>query len=50
MAIICFANADKRRKKYQMQENFHLLHLYAQRITAAPVSVTYNDKGGREKR
>jgi hypothetical protein len=33
-----------------MQENFHLLHLtYAQRITAAPVSVTYNDKGGREK-
>jgi hypothetical protein len=23
---------------------------YAQRLTAAPVTVTYNDKGGREKR
>jgi hypothetical protein len=23
---------------------------YTQRLTAAPVTVTYNDKGGREKR
>jgi hypothetical protein len=23
---------------------------FAQRLTAAPVTVTYNDKGGREKR
>jgi hypothetical protein len=35
-----------------MQENLHLFFFltYAQRLTAAAVIVTYNDKGGREKR
>jgi hypothetical protein len=31
------------KNKKQMQENFHLFF-------AAPVAVTYNDKGGGEKR
>jgi hypothetical protein len=34
-----------------MQDNFHLfLANLVQRLIAAPVAVTYNDKGGREKR
>jgi hypothetical protein len=43
MGIIYFADADKRKTKKQMQENFHLPF-------AAPVAVTYNGKGGGEKR
>jgi hypothetical protein len=31
-----------------MQENIHLY--FEKRLTAVPVAVTYNDKGGREKR
>jgi hypothetical protein len=49
MAIIGFADADKRRRKKQMQENLHMFLLtYAKRLTAAPVTVTHNDNGKRE--
>jgi hypothetical protein len=35
----------------QMQENFHLFFAnFAQRLTAVPVAMTNNDKGGGEKK
>jgi hypothetical protein len=38
-------------KQKQMQENFHLFFAnFAQRLTAAPVAMTNNDKGGGEKK
>jgi hypothetical protein len=42
MGMICFADADKRRRKNKWKKTFT--------FTAAPVTVTYNDKCGREKR
>jgi hypothetical protein len=43
--------SDKRRRKNKCKKTSICFWLtYAQRLTAAPVTVTYNDKGGREKR
>jgi hypothetical protein len=51
MGIICFVDTDKRRRKNKCKKTCTCFLLtYAQRVTAAPVIVTYNDKGGREKR
>jgi hypothetical protein len=53
MGIVCFADADKRRRKNKCKKTFTCFLLtYAERLTAAPVTVTYNDidNGGREKR
>jgi hypothetical protein len=51
MGIICFADADKRRRKNKCKKTLTcFLVTYAQWLTAAPLTVTYNDKGGREKR
>jgi hypothetical protein len=51
MGIICVADADKRRRKNKCKKTFTCFLLtYVQRLTAAPVTVTYNDKEGREKR
>jgi hypothetical protein len=45
---------DKRRRKNKCKKTFTcFLQAYAQRLTAAPIIVTYNDKidkGGRDKR
>jgi hypothetical protein len=46
MGITCFADADKRRTKNKYKKTFTCF-LW---LIAAPVAVTYNDKGGREKR
>jgi hypothetical protein len=51
MGIICFAAADKRRRKNKCKKTFTcFLLIYAQRLTTAPLTVTCNDKCGREKR
>jgi hypothetical protein len=54
MEIICFGDTDKRRRKNKCKKMFTcFLPTYAQRLTAAPIIVTYNDKidkGGRDKR
>jgi hypothetical protein len=51
MGIICFADADKRRRKNKCKKTFTCFLLtYAERLTASSVTVTYNDKGGREKK
>jgi hypothetical protein len=51
MGIICFADAGKRKRKNKYKKTCTCFLLtYAQPLTAAPVTVTYNDKGGREKR
>jgi hypothetical protein len=51
MGIICFADADKRRRKNKCKKTFTCFVLtYVQRVTAAPVTVTYNDRGGKEKK
>jgi hypothetical protein len=41
--------SEKEKNKYKKTCTCFLL-TYAQPLTAAPVTVTYNDKGGREKR
>jgi hypothetical protein len=52
MGIIYFADVDKRRRKNKCKKTLTCFFVltYAQWLTAAPVTVTYNDKGGREKK
>jgi hypothetical protein len=50
MGIICFADADKRRTKKQMQENFHLFFANLCNCCARWCDVTYIGKDGEEKR
>jgi hypothetical protein len=51
MGIIYFADVDKRRRKNKCKKTLTCFFVltYAQWLTAAPVTVTYNDKDGREK-
>jgi hypothetical protein len=52
MEIICFTDADKRGRRNKCKKTFTCFLLtYAQRLTAAPVTVTNNnDKDGKEKK
>jgi hypothetical protein len=51
MGIVCFADADMPRRKNKCKKTFTCFLLtYAERLTAAPVTVTYNDNGGRKKK
>jgi hypothetical protein len=51
MGIIYFADADKKKKNKCKKLSLVFVNFCtAANPTAAPVTVTYNDKGGREKR
>jgi hypothetical protein len=50
MGIICFVDADKLRTKNKCKKTFTCFLLTkAQRLTAAPVTVTYNERVEEKK-